>query len=152
MAKVIIRPMRFLDINQVIEVNQKCLPENYNKVYLIDKFQKENAKNHSFVAECSKNIIGYIFCNDEMIISFAIYKEFRNKKIGTELLCHCLNTLSEVKLQVRVSNNIAIELYNKLGFTFDTKIDNYYSNPTEDGYILKYKNDMKYPIDKKLKC
>jgi ribosomal protein S18 acetylase RimI-like enzyme len=149
--KILIRPIKFLDINSVMQINIRCLPENYPV-----EFWRENyhiGKLHSFVAEVSKIIVGYIFCNEDTVISFAIDKEYRGKGIGKQLMSHCLNTFDHpIKLHVRVSNE-AVKLYKSFGFEVDETVKDYYLNPVEDCYTMKWvppSNGVKYPEQKKL--
>lgn len=134
--KILIRPTKFMDINNIMSINLICLPENYPKDLWIDIFNI--GKEHCFVAEVSKTIIGYIFCNQETIISFAINPEFQNKGIGKQLLSHCLNTFTtHVNLNVRISNEKAINIYKKFDFDVKDIIKDYYINPNEDCIVMK---------------
>jgi ribosomal protein S18 acetylase RimI-like enzyme len=39
-------------------------------------------------------------------------------------------------LQVRKSNEAAIKMYEKLGYSVNMKIPQYYRNPVEDGWLM----------------
>ena len=39
-------------------------------------------------------------------------------------------------LQVRKSNEAAIEMYEKLGYSVNMKIPQYYKNPSEDAWLM----------------
>lgn len=150
--KVTIRPMKFHDITQVKKVNEECLAENYTREFWESKFHE--CKNHSFVAVYASDVIGYIFCDNKIIISFAILDKFRGKGIGKQLLYHCLNTLDNpVMLHVRVSNEAALKLYRLVGFQEDKKLIEYYKEPVEDAFEMKWLPDTKnkYVEMKKLK-
>ena len=60
--KCIIRNMKFSDINTVIELNTKFLPENYEKEVWIHIFNKY--KIHCFVASISNIVVGYILSGE----------------------------------------------------------------------------------------
>ena len=113
--KIFIRSTKFLDISQIKKINEASLQENYPKSYWDEKFHE--GKTHSFVAICLNQIIGYIFCADSNIMSFAIIEQYRNKGIGKQLMHCCLNTFDiAVTLHVRISNENAIKLYRSAGF------------------------------------
>lgn len=148
--KILIRPMKFLDIGAVMQINVRCLPENYPIEFWKENFQI--GKHHCFVAEISKVVIGYIFCNEDTIISFAIDQMYRGKGIGRHLMSHCLNTFNKpVKLNVRVTNEYALKLYRSFNFEVSKTIKDYYLNPVEDCYTMLFTpNGQKYPEQKKL--
>ena len=135
--KVLIRQVKFTDINQMIKLNENTLPENYPKEFWVSKFHE--GKENSFVAICSEAVVGYILCDKESIISFSIEEKFRGKGVGRQLLQHCLNTLNEkVELHVRVTNSNAIKLYKSVGFTGVGEMKDYYINPIENGYLMDW--------------
>lgn len=149
--KILFREMKFLDINQVKKLNEDNLPENYDKEFWIDTFHNQ-AKHHSFVAVTSCDIIGYIFADEQGIISLAVANEFRCKGIAKELMKWSLNTYNSIiNLNVRKSNLPAINLYNQLGFREKCTIEKYYDNPTEDSLLLECDrtNKTKYKTNKK---
>jgi [ribosomal protein S18]-alanine N-acetyltransferase len=134
--KIVIRPTRLLDINQMMEVNQSCLPEHYCKDFWIQKFYE--GKEHCFVVIGAGGVIGYALCDVDTIISFAILEKYRGKGIGKQLMYHCLNTyVTPVKLHVRVNNQPALHLYRSVGFTDKETITHYYNDPVEDAYVME---------------
>lgn len=149
--KIILRPMKLIDVGQMMTLNQQCLSENYPRTYWIDTYQK--AKNHSFVAVFAKLIIGYVFCNSDTIISVAVSEKYRSKKIGRQLMNLSLNTFDvPVTLHVRVSNDIAIKLYESLGFITNTALPEYYKNPLEDAYTMIRTSNDKLATITMIKC
>lgn len=80
-----------------------------------------------------EDIKGYLILHDSYdvyeIMKIAVKKEFRNRKIGRELIDFYLNSYSEnLFLEVRESNKIAIYFYEKIGFINVGKRKNYYLN------------------------
>lgn len=149
--KVNIRPMKFHDITQSQQLNQKSLAENYDRNFWDAKFYA--GKTHSFVAIWAGLVVGYIFCDQQTIISFATDEKFRNKGIGKQLLYHCLSTYTTpIHLHVRVTNEVALNLYKSVGFIKQEKLIEYYNDPVEDGYLLIWgPTDRKYYSQSHLK-
>lgn len=147
--KIIIRSTKLSDINQMMAVNEITLPENYDKIFWEYKFHE--AKQHSFVAIGMGEVIGYIFADDESIISFAILNKFCNKGVGKNLMHHCLNTYTKpVTLHVRISNKRAIHLYESIGFIYSKLITNYYNKPDEDAHEMTWFPGTKHIEHKKI--
>lgn len=76
------------------------------------------------------------------IIDFVVNKENQNQGIGKKLINYAINDLikkgiNQISLEVRKSNEKAIYLYEKLGFTYDKTINNYYKD--EDGLVYRWK-------------
>ena len=77
------------------------------------------------------------------IMSIAIYKEYRNKKVGTILLNYIKNTsklFKNITLNVQINNNIAGIFYKKNNFNIKFQRKNYYDNlDCNDAYYMEYK-------------
>ncbi len=91
-------------------------------------------------------IIGYVLFLTQPIDSFAhliqiaIEKEFRGKGLSKVLLEKSFfeinkQSIKTIQLEVSVTNEIAINLYQKMGFTTSRSIAKFYSNG-EDAYIM----------------
>ena len=132
------------DLKRVMYVNSRCLPENYTSTFYMDLYKKFPA---TFItAEDNGEVFGYIMCRIERglsnfkllsiikkghVISFAILPERRRQGVGSVLLRKAMQSMllyeaAECYLEVRVSNNPAINLYRKLGFTIVQTNQGYY--------------------------
>lgn len=90
-------------------------------------------------------VVGYIifWLKEEHlghIISIAVDKSFRSKHIATKLLIMAVTTLRncnifKITLEVRTSNEIAVNFYKKFGFEIDRKVSKYY-NDGDDAFIM----------------
>jgi len=90
------------------------------------------------------NVIGYLdysMIYDRMEIdNFTVLEEYRNQGIGTKLLAHLISIAIEyrvinITLEVRMSNDIAINLYKKFGFREVALRKFYYGD--EDGILME---------------
>ncbi|MGK7912992.1 MAG: ribosomal protein S18-alanine N-acetyltransferase [Synechococcus sp.] len=75
------------------------------------------------------------------IITLGVHPDWQRRGIGSQLVKQLLQVAVEQQLgwatlEVRVSNQEAIALYESLGFTSVGRRKRYYSNPEEDGLIL----------------
>jgi ribosomal-protein-alanine N-acetyltransferase len=151
-SQYIIREFRENDLEPVIDINKKCLPENYAPWFFMEHY---NQYPKAFlVAECKGIVVGYIMCRVEYgfsnhklgvcrkghIVSIAVLPEYRRKGIGEDLLKEAMKALrtyqaSEVYLEVRVSNKPAINLYKKLGFLIVRILRAYYMDG-EDAFCM----------------
>ncbi|MBR4863885.1 MAG: ribosomal protein S18-alanine N-acetyltransferase [Oscillospiraceae bacterium] len=98
------------------------------------------------VAVDGETLVGYIGSQSVMgeadMMNVAVDPAYRRQGIGEKLITELMARLKEnsvyaLALEVRASNESAIALYDKLGFTQVGRRPNYYRKPTEDGLILK---------------
>lgn len=96
-------------------VGTLCL---YDNSLLIEKLNKNNIP-----------LLYYSFNNSHgcFIYNFCIHKNYRNKKIGSNLLQYCINKMTELNidyLHTQAENEIAQILFLKNGFIEDNIINN----------------------------
>jgi ribosomal-protein-alanine N-acetyltransferase len=76
------------------------------------------------------------------VVSIAVVPEHRNKGLGKALMQEGISGMvskkcDEVYLEVRVSNDSAVKMYEQLGFVIKTKIRGYYRDG-EDAYLMAH--------------
>jgi len=95
--------------------------------------------------ETERRVAGYIIywkIGDEVQINnVAVHPDFRGKGLGEAALRLVLKQVREkdatyVMLEVRPSNTPALTLYRKLGFEVLGVRKAYYTNPSEDAYVM----------------
>jgi ribosomal-protein-alanine N-acetyltransferase len=147
-----IREFKPEDLDTVALINRACLPENYSPSFFLEHYY-ENPKIF-LVAEAEGKIVGYNMCRIEFgvsnvrtafvkkghVISVAVMPEYRGLGIGKALMERGLvgvkeGGANEIYLEVRVSNNIAVGLYKKLGFKINRVSDAYYRDG-ENAYVM----------------
>jgi len=141
------------DLIPIMEINLKTLPEHYSD-YFYESLLEEIPEAF-IVAEIAGRHIGYIMCKTEYgfsnfkklgfvkkghVVSIAVLEEYRKKGIGQALVEESVNGIKlkkcdEFYLEVRCSNNDAVRLYEKLGFTIRQKLNAYYRDG-EDAYLM----------------
>jgi len=136
-----------------MEINLRTLPEHYSD-YFYESLLEELPEAF-VVAEISNKIVGYIMCKMEHgfsnfkklgfvkkghVVSIAVMNEHRSKGFGSALVNESITGVkirqcSELYLEVRCSNNDAVKLYEKLGFSIIQRSKTYYRDG-EDAYVM----------------
>ncbi|ALQ40835.1 ribosomal-protein-alanine acetyltransferase [Fusobacterium hwasookii ChDC F174] len=122
----------------------------------IFNLEKEIFKNSAFTKESTENLIkednsfiytylidekvcGYLMVLDSIdvyeILAIATIEEYRNNGIAQELLDKIKT--KDIFLEVRESNQVAINFYKKNKFKEISVRKNYYSEPNENAIIMK---------------
>ena len=102
-------------------------------------------RNRLYIVEIDKIIAGYILWLERKkyfrLYSLAISNDFQNRGLAKKLLEYSFEKLSndnkDFSLEVKVSNESAINLYKKYGFEIKKVLKDYYEQC--DGYLM-YKN------------
>jgi ribosomal-protein-alanine N-acetyltransferase len=151
--EVFIKKCSLEDLDGVIEVNERELPEDYP--YFFYKSILDNYPESFLVAQNAKgDIIAYImwrvekapsvnslkYVNKAHLVSVAVSEQYRRKGIGTTLLANSMSAMKRYKIQdyvleVRVSNYIAIKLYEKFDFKIEGVKKHYYRD-SENAYFM----------------
>ncbi len=145
------------DIKEVVSINQRCLPENYPDQFFMGLYY--HAPKAFYVAEYNNEIVGYIMCRIERgisgfgrmpakkghIVSVAVLKSMRHKGVGTALISAGMEGMksygaSEFFLEVRKTNEDAIGVYEKLGYSVRRVLRGYYRDG-EDAYLMVKKDN-----------
>ncbi len=148
-----LRLFKSTDLDQVININHECLPENYTTFFFLDLY--ERYPKTFVVAEQEGKVVGYIMCRIETrlgglerlgiskkghVISIAVLPKYRRQGIAANLLEEAMKNMIHYKskecyLEVRVGNDEAVKLYERLGFKISKTIREYYMDG-EDAYVM----------------
>ena len=153
-SSVTIREIKPEDLDEVININLMCLREHYPDYFWRDHLQLWDKA--FLVAEVNDRIVGYVMTRVERsmgyvsrffpkkvghIVSVAVLPELRRKGIATALMKEVIKRLKEIYgvkeayLEVRVSNEPAIRLYEKLDFKKVRRLRYYYLDG-EDAWVM----------------
>jgi [ribosomal protein S18]-alanine N-acetyltransferase len=141
------------DLQNVMQINRVCLPENYTDFFFMDLYQR--FPEIFIVAEENGEIAGYIMCRIEVglsnygfgglirkghVVSIAVLPQYRRKGIAQAVITRALEGMQYYKakqcfLEVRVTNEAGILLYKKLCFEVTRTLNGYYSDG-EDAYVM----------------
>ncbi len=140
--------MELGDLEEVIEIDQLSFsnpwPKNAFRYEIL-----ENKNSACWVAEIeitgiAKIIAMAVLWNivDEIHIgTIAVHPDQRNQAIGVRFLCHILaearkEGMEKALLEVRQSNQKALNLYQKFGFKVDGIRKNYYHDNRENAILM----------------
>ncbi|QDA32080.1 ribosomal-protein-alanine N-acetyltransferase [Thermococcus indicus] len=144
LAMVAIRPARLFDIPEVMRIERESFREDYPRgVFLVFL---ENNPDTFLVAEYNGKVIGYVmgYLRPDLeghIMSIAVDPAYRGNGIGSALLTEVIERLINrgaryIGLEVRVSNENAIKLYERFGFRRIKRIIGYYADGEDAYYML----------------
>ena len=144
MGVPVIRQMVADDITAVMEVDKASFSSPWTEeIFHLELDKNENA--HYYVMILDDKIIGYagmwVVIDDAQITNIAVLPEHRGHKLGETLfnfLCQkaILMGVSQLSLEVRVSNVIAQKMYRKFGLVPGGIRKNYYSDNREDAIVM----------------
>ena len=147
--KIIITPMVKEDIEQVVEIEAEAYGEHHwSKSSFYDEMSNNLAKYYSAKTEDGL-LVGYAgtwhIIDEGHITTIAVRKEYFRKHIGEAIILKILedcyaNGIKYLTLEVRVSNEPAIRLYEKYGFTSLGTRKGYYQDNNEDALIMWTEN------------
>lgn len=158
---ITIKRMTPEDIDGVISIEEQAYGDHHwSKDSFMNELNNELARYYSLFNK-NNELCGYAGCwhilDEAHITNIAISADHRRKKYGEALLkriiddCY-LEKIKYITLEVRVSNQAAINLYTKYGFTTFGTRKGYYQNNNEDALIMWTKNiffdEFKNPYEK----
>lgn len=138
-----IRPMERRDVERISQLEEETFSMPWSRDAFLKMIEKEDAR--YYVAEADGEVVGgcgvLMIAGEGDITNVVIDKKYRNQGIGTKMLQYLIedgyqNGLTAFTLEVRVSNQNAIHVYEKLGFFSEGIRPNFYEKPTEDAMIM----------------
>jgi ribosomal-protein-alanine N-acetyltransferase len=142
--RVTIRQMESRDINEVYEIEKESfsIPWSYEA---LKKEVEENLLALYIVAEIDEKVVGYLgmwkIMDEAHITNIAVKKDYRGQGIGDYLMMAIIDycekhNIPNITLEVRKSNQVAINLYKKHGFVECGIRPKYYTDENEDALIM----------------
>ncbi|WP_410513738.1 ribosomal protein S18-alanine N-acetyltransferase [Paenibacillus sp. BR2-3] len=141
---LVFRLMKVEDIPDILIIER----EAFTMPWTEEAFRNELTHNHFakyMVMELQDRIIGYAglwaIVDEAHVTNIALLEAYRGRKWGERLLEELMKTASylgmkSITLEVRVSNEIAQNLYRKKGFRSAGTRKGYYSDNREDALIM----------------
>ena len=125
-------------IEQIFNLEKEIFKNSaFSKSYLNTLIKGDNSFIYIYLID--DKVCGYLIILDSIdvyeILAIATVEEYRNKGIAQELLAKI--RIKNIFLEVRESNQTAINFYKKNKFKEISIRKNYYSKPTENAIIMK---------------
>ncbi|MXR50596.1 ribosomal protein S18-alanine N-acetyltransferase [Halovenus sp. WSH3] len=142
-AGVNVRPAARADLLEVYRIET----DSFAQPWPFSAFE-QYLGNPGFFVAAGESVLGYVVADTVSnqgiplghVKDIAVRQEARGEGVGTALLRRAINLLETeqvhaIKLEVRASNDRAIELYRAHGFEYRRTIEGYY-NDGEDGLLF----------------
>lgn len=125
-------------IEQIFNLEKEIFKSSaFSKSYLNTLIKGDNSFIYVYLID--DKVCGYLMILDSIdvyeILAIVAVEEYRNKGIAQELLAKI--RIKNIFLEVRESNQTAINFYKKNKFKEISIRKNYYSEPTENAIIMK---------------
>ena len=145
-----IRPATNNDINSILEIENLCFVDPWKKEDLLYEMHS-NPYSNFWVIELSnaslglKQVVGFcdfwITFDSATICQIAVHPELQRMHIGSELMDDVIKEfyakrVRTATLEVRKSNEKAINFYKKYGFTISHVKEGYYINGEDALYMI----------------
>ena len=132
------------DAHAIYEIEQQSFSVPWRLESVLAEL--EGVANKLYMVICEENhIVGYagawLVYDEGQITNIAVLPSARGKGYGSKLTKQLINEcfsrgMHEIFLEVRISNLAALAMYRNLGFSVKGIRKDYYSEPTEDAYIM----------------
>ena len=125
-------------IEQIFNLEKEIFKNSaFNRTYLDSLIKADNSFIYTHIID--NKVCGYLMVLDSIdvyeILAIATIEKYRNKGIAQELLDKIKT--KDIFLEVRESNQVAINFYKKNKFKEISVRKNYYSEPNENAIIMK---------------
>lgn len=136
--------MELSDLQEVAEIEKTIFSQPWSEQGFAQALAMK--ENEYVVAEQEGQVVGYCgyygTLDEGEITNVAVKEAFRCCGIGCEMVKHLLEKakmrgIGRMVLEVRLSNESAIHVYEKLGFKRLGIRKNFYEMPTEDALIME---------------
>lgn len=144
---MIVRNMTTADLEEVVRIEELSFSQPWSRQSFEDGLRR--TENLFLVVEEDGAVRGYVdmYCcmGEGEITNVAVSPESRGRGLSSALMEACLEkakalAIERIVLEVRVSNEAAIHLYEKYGFEKLGIRKGFYDFPKEDAYIMSLEN------------
>ncbi len=144
------------DLPAIYEIETRSFPTHWSYRILRDEVRRARPHSRVLVARCADRVVGFaiywIVVDEAHLLNFAVHPAYRRLGIARKLLDAVLEEarrigLLRATLEVRVSNDGAIALYEEAGFVTVAMRRGYYQDTGEDANVmwLDIANDIPTP-------
>lgn len=137
------RAMTPKDVPFISRLEEETFSMPWSEASFLQMITQEDTR--YYVAEEEGHLLGgcglWMAAGEGNITNVAVAKDARRRGVGTGLLTYLMQEgdregVTAYTLEVRVSNEAAIRMYEKLGFVSEGIRPGFYEKPTEDAMIM----------------
>jgi len=141
----IVRPAAKEDVSEIARLEKETFPMPWSAESIRHDIE-ENELALVAVAEADGQVAGYAdvwqIAGEGQLNNIAVFPEFRGKHFGWQLMEYLIRELvrlgnTEMSLEVRESNSIAIAMYRRLGFEEVGRREKYYLDNGETAILMR---------------
>lgn len=155
MLKFKIQEMERENIDDILQIEELCYgAHHWSRESFLTELNNKISSYRCIVDENGRTL-GYMgiwkIANEAHVTNLSVHPDYRNQKLAHRLLLASIdecykNKIKFITLEVRVSNEKAIHLYEKFGFKSLGVRKKYYQDNNEDALIMWSENifDKKY--------
>jgi len=143
-AEFVMNDMRPEDVPEVLSLELASYTTPWSGTLFMNEIYKPLSV--AKVVRSGDKIIGYI-CADQVldeghILNVTVHPEHRRRGMAAHMVAHVVGLLvgracKNFFLEVRMSNEAALRMYEKSGFSMISVRKRYYTSPEEDAVIMK---------------
>ena len=147
------RRLKLRDLNAIEEIERASYPTPWSRSMFAGELAKPSSICLGAVDSESNELVGYLIISRYVdawhVMNVAIAQDYRRKGVATQLMEQLFEATSGdgrrgYTLEVRVSNEAAIKLYEQLGFKARGVRRGYYTDNREDALIM-WKDPVREP-------
>ncbi len=140
-----IRDLRSSDLSAIEDVERRSYGTPWSRAMFASELAKPSSLCLGAFEEGTGGLVGYAIISRYVdawhVMNIAVDPDFRGRGIGTAMLEHLFDRTAEeghrgYTLEVRVSNESAIRLYERLGFRSRGVRRRYYTDNREDALVM----------------
>lgn len=141
--EILVRDLGPEDVPEVLAIERASFTTPWSEILFMNEIFKPRSLPK--VAVIGEQIVGYICANyllDEAhILNVTVHPDFRKLGIASSLVHSMIDLLRKagsrtIYLEVRISNEAALRMYEKAGFRTISARKAYYTLPVEDAIIM----------------
>ena len=136
--------MRRRHLRRVLAIEGRVYPRPWTASLFLSELTQRNTRTY-IVARYNGDVVGYagmMFLGFEAhVTNIAVDPDVHSLKIGSRMLLTLITEAiargsDRVSLEVRISNDIAQDMYRKFGFEIESIRKGYYIETNEDAYFM----------------
>ena len=140
-----LRPLELRDLSAIEEIERRSYPTPWSRSMFAGELAKPSSISLGAFEPETGELLGYLIISRYVdawhVMNLAVAPDHRRRRIATTLLERLFElTSNEVRrgytLEVRVSNEVAIKLYEQAGFKARGIRRGYYTDNREDALIM----------------